>query len=179
MLESSDREQRAKALAELNPPDNVRQAILDGDPESRAAAAEQVLLRSGASRRFVGSGEYAGIVVALLAVFGLTSAFRSGGIFSRQERLEVWFWAAAALFSLAAAWGRFSFVYRLLYQIPYVSTIRNPIKFLHPFQIAWIILAGYGMESLYRGYLAAGAKRTKTTWTPPWDSKFTSSSAMR
>jgi len=162
MLESSDREQRAKALAELNPPDNVRQAILDGDPESRAAAAETVLLRSGASRRFVGDGEYAGIVVALLAVFGLTSAFRSGGgNLSRQERLEVWFWAATALFSLAAAWGRFSFVYHLLYQIPYVSTIRNPIKFLHPFQIAWIILAGYGMESLYRGYLATGAKRTE------------------
>jgi hypothetical protein len=162
MLESSDRTQREKALSELNPPDAIRDAVLNGDAASRAAATEQVLLRSGASRRFVGTGEYAGILVGLLALFGLTTSFRKGGgSFTRRERLCVWFWGGAALFSLAAAWGRFSFVYHILYQIPYVSTIRNPIKFLHPFQISWIILAGYGAECLYRSHLMSGAKRTE------------------
>ena len=37
--------------------------------------------------------------------------------------------------------------------------MRNPIKFLHPFQILWIILAGYGLEVLHRRYLQNTAKR--------------------
>ena len=61
---------------------------------------------------------------------------------------------AAALFSILAAWGRFGFLYALLYRLPYFSTIRNPIKFLHPFQILWIILAGYGLEVLPSPLLA-------------------------
>ena len=67
----------------------------------------------------------------------------------------VWFWGAATLFSLMAAWGRFSFLYALIYQLPGVSSIRNPIKFMHPFVIAWVILAGFGLEAFYRCYLQA------------------------
>lgn len=54
------------------------------------------------------------------------------------------------------------FFYRLLYQLPYVSTIRNPIKFMHPFHIAWVILAAYGLEAMWRRYLQTAARRTET-----------------
>ena len=47
------------------------------------------------------------------------------------------------MISVLAAWGRHGFLYALFYRLPYFSMIRNPIKFLQPFQILWLILAGY------------------------------------
>ena len=49
--------------------------------------------------------------------------------------------------------------------LPEMSTIRNPIKFMHPFHIAWIILAAYGMEALYRRYLR-GPEKSGTGFLP-------------
>src|SRR5208282_634193 len=103
--------------------------------------------------RYSGTGECAGVLVSLLAIFALAHLGRANSPLSISERLSVGFWGVAALFSLLAAWGRYGFLYRLLYQLPYFSTIRNPIKFLHPFHIAWIILAAYGMEVLWHRYL--------------------------
>jgi hypothetical protein len=161
-LESSDSKEREKALVELNVPEDIRRAVMEGDTVSRRSAIERVLQLSGATRRFTGTGEYAGVLVTLLAIFGLTTAFRrEGSGLTAPERKAVWYWGAAALFCLAAAWGRYSFVYALLYRLPYFSTIRNPIKFLHPFQIAWVILAAYGLESLCRRNLKAGVQRTE------------------
>src|SRR5581483_4807137 len=151
MLESPDPAIRTKALDELNAPDSVRRDVLGDDPVARHTAIEQTLLRSGASRRFTGTGEYAGIAVSLLSLFGFLSVFRrDGNVFTTREKIEVGFWGAVAVIAMMASWGRFFFLYHLIFQLPYVSTIRNPIKFLHPFQIAWVILAGYGAECLYR-----------------------------
>ena len=98
----------------------------------------------------------------MLAVFGWPMhAAGSKPPFSRAERFDAWFWGAAALFSLVASWGRHAFLYRLLYQLPYISTIRNPIKFMHPFHIAWLILAAYGMEALWRRHSAKARAGTK------------------
>ena len=75
-----------------------------------------------------------------------------------------------------AAWGRFSFLYALLYQLPGVSSIRNPIKFMHPFVIAWVILAGFGLEAFYRCYLRSPAKpatAAKLLQPNPWRRKLT------
>ncbi len=162
MLESPDPAIRTKALDELNAPDEVRREVLGDDPIARHTAIEQTLLRSGASRRFTGTGEYAGIAVSLLALFGLLSVFRrEGNVFSTRERIEVGFWGGVALIALMASWGRFFFVYHWIFQLPYVSTIRNPIKFLHPFQVAWVILAAYGAECLYRLRSRFTAPRTE------------------
>ena len=89
----------------------------------------------------------------------------------------VWFWGLATLFSLMAAWGRFSFLYALLYQLPGVSSIRNPIKFMHPFVVTWVILAGFGLEAFYRGYLRGPAAKPtpvgKLLQPSPWRRKLT------
>ena len=37
--------------------------------------------------------------------------------------------------------------------------MRNPIKYLHPFHLFWLVLAGFGLEALYRGYLQARTER--------------------
>ena len=50
----------------------------------------------------------------------------------------VWF-ISASLVSLLLAWGRYGPLYPLFYQLPFAETIRNPIKFLNGFHLAWLI----------------------------------------
>jgi len=135
-------------LTGLNTPDRF----------SRTEGMLTVTKKTGIYWRYSGSGECAGVMVSLLAAFGLANFFRKDRPYTKSERAAVGYWGAVALFSLLASWGRFGFVYQLLYRIPYVSTIRNPIKFMNPFHIAWIILAAYGMEVLYRRYLRGSEK---------------------
>ena len=156
-------EARATAVAALNLHAQTSQDLNSSDPEIRSKATQALLSRAPAMARYCGTGEYAGVMVSILALFALVNSWRGAKApFSSGERRAVWFWGGAAVFSLLAAWGRHGFLYRLLYQLPYISTIRNPIKFMHPFHIAWLILAAYGMEALWRRYLQTAARRTET-----------------
>jgi hypothetical protein len=101
--------------------------------------------------RHSGAGHYAGILVVLLAAWALAQAFRkTGGPFNARERRLVWFFGGAALVSLLLAWGRHAPFYQFFYALPYFSTIRNPIKFLHPFSLALVALFAFGAEALWR-----------------------------
>jgi hypothetical protein len=84
---------------------------------------------------------------------------KAGSPYSARERRAVWFWGGAALFSLLAAWGRYGFVYRLIYDLPFLTNIRSPMKFMHPLNISLIILSGYGLEALYRRSLSQPSQR--------------------
>lgn len=107
--------------------------------------------------RHSGAGEYSGLLVILLGVFAIAQAVRKEpGVFDAKERGEVKFWLAASLVALVLAWGRHAPFYKLVYSLPYFSTIRNPIKFMHVFQVAWLILFALGFEGLLR---LAGARR--------------------
>ncbi len=110
--------------------------------------------------RHSGSGEYAGVLVVLIAVWGVGQSLRkTHNPFPEQQRKCVWFWAAAAGVSLLFAWGRHAPFYHLVYALPYFSTIRNPIKFMHPFHAALMVLFAYGLHALVRRHLE-GAKAT-------------------
>ena len=101
--------------------------------------------------RLSGSGEYAGVLVVLIAVWGLAQAWRRNeDAIRKEERATVLFWAGAALISVLLAFGRHAPFYQFLYKLPYFSTVRNPIKFMHPFQFSLIILFGYGLQALWR-----------------------------
>jgi hypothetical protein len=170
-LESSDAQVRTNAAASLGiaPP---FQAILAGnDMEQREGILDQV--KGQLQRRHTGNGEYAGVLVCLLAAFGLANAGRKAGSpYSAQERRAVWFWGGAALFSLLAAWGRFGFVYRLIYDLPFLTNIRSPMKFMHPLNISLIILSGYGLEALYRRSLSQPSRRSGSLfryWLEWWE----------
>jgi hypothetical protein len=122
-------------------------------------------------RRHSGAGHYAGVPVALLALFGLVQSFRRrDGPLQDEERRWVWFWGVAALVSLALSWGRHAPFYQIVYALPYFSTIRNPIKFLHPFSLALVILFAYGLEAFWRLYAdkavstAGGLKVRLASW---------------
>jgi hypothetical protein len=162
-MESSDPKTRAAAATFLGLPQQVRDIMASTSP-SDVGARENILdqLRQvGGILRHTGSGDYTGVLVCFLALFGLASSVRkTGSPYSDDERRGIWFWTVAALFSLFAAWGRHSFVYALIYRLPYFSTIRNPIKFLHPLNICFFILSGYGLEALYRNYLRSSDTRT-------------------
>jgi hypothetical protein len=135
-------------LTELNKPNRY----------ARTAGMQAVTKKTGIYWRYNGSSECAGMMVSLLAIFGLANFFRKDSAFAKYERAAVGYWGVVAIFSVLASWGRFGFVYQFLYKLPEVSTIRNPIKFMHPFHIAWVILAAYGMEVLYRRYLKGPEK---------------------
>jgi hypothetical protein len=110
----------------------------------------------GAFPRHSGAGEYAGVLVVLVALWGVFHSFvPQGGSYSLAERRFIWFWAGAAFVALLLAWGRHAPFYRVIYELPYFSTIRNPMKFMHPCHMAVMILFAYGLQGLWRRYLEA------------------------
>jgi hypothetical protein len=111
------------------------------------------------SRHFIrhtGRGIYLGSAVVILALWGVLQSLRKkDSVLTPMERKLVWFWLAVGIVSLLFAFGRFTPFYRLIYNLPYFSTIRNPDKFLHIFTFAVIILFGFGLHGLQRRYLDA------------------------
>lgn len=122
--------------------------------------------------RHSGSGEYAGVLVLLLAGWSVSQAFRGDkGPYDWRQRQFIWFWAGAALISLLLAFGRHAPFYGIIYQLPYFSTIRNPIKFMNPFHVAAAILFAYGLQDLYVRFLSraeAANASLKAQWATWW-----------
>jgi hypothetical protein len=163
-MESSDPMVRSNAALTvpipLSPQDRYQivNIMASHDKTAQDNIVDQIK-RMGMQLRHTGNGEYTGVLVCLLALFGLANAARKeDSPYSTGERRMVWFWGGVALFSLMAAWGRYSFVYALLYQLPLLANFRNPQKYMHPMNISVIILSGYGLEALGRQYLAAAEK---------------------
>ena len=113
--------------------------------------------------RHSGSGEYAGALVLTLAAFAVFQSLRrSRTPLDRRQRLSVWFWTGIAIVSILLAFGRHAPFYRLPYDwLPYFSTMRNPIKFMHIFHLASVILFGYGLQVLWTHYLNRPPAREK------------------
>jgi hypothetical protein len=125
-----------------------------------AAENRQSLTPPPAPLRYSGAGHYAGVPVVLLALFAIAqSLHRGGGVFRGSERRWVWFWAVVALLSLLFAFGRFAPFYHLIYALPYFNTIRNPVKFLHPFNVALVVLFAYGCQALWRAWIEEAVAR--------------------
>ncbi len=77
--------------------------------------------------RYSGSGEYAGVLVVLMALWGMAASFgRIVKIFSAVERKLIWFWSALALVSLLLAFGRHAPFYRLHAPVSFVAA--DPVR---------------------------------------------------
>jgi len=114
--------------------------------------------------RFSGAGHYAGVLVVLLAAFGVVQSLRGkASPLTLTERRWVWFWAVAAFASLLFALGRYAPFYRIIYALPYFNTMRIPMKFLHPMNAALVVLCGYGLHALWRGWIT---QRTPVSNSP-------------
>ena len=155
-LESSNPETRAHSAASLGLQPEIQNIMAGNNMSAREQIMDQI--KASLQRRHTGSGDYTGVLVCLLALFGLFNSWRKpGSPYSKNERQLVWFWGIAALVSLLAAWGRYGSLYQFIYHLPFLSNIRNPIKFLHPLNICLIILSGCGLEALHRRYLCGAA----------------------
>lgn len=148
--------------------DDVRRQALRSSDQNLADQAKQQLTQVGQSQpsafRFSGSGEYAGVLVVLLAIWAFLQSVRPAGstAFSDFDRWMIRFWAAVAVFSLMATWGRHFPLYSLLYNLPFFSTIRNPIKFTQPMHLGLLVLCAYGMQDLLRRCLHRGEEAKKS-----------------
>lgn len=118
--------------------------------------------------------QYIGAIPIILAVFaGLAALFsliksEPGGdldsslTMADQTKKKLWkkeilFWSAVAVITLLLSFGKHFPLYWLFFQLPVVSSIRNPNKFLQIFQIAIGILSAYGFM------LATGYSGTETS----------------
>lgn len=110
-------------------------------------------------RNFKLTSIYFGIIPFMLGAFGLAVAVRN-----RKEGNAgvVLFWGIAGLVGLWLAFGKYSILYKLFFQLPLVNNIRAPMKFLDNFQVCLGIVAAYGLDSL----LASGkkGKSVKILW---------------
>ena len=126
------------------------------------------LAPSGSAGRSSGAGEYAGVLVVLIGLWALAQSLsRSGSgatVFTDRERKHIWFWSAMFLVALVLSWGRHAPFYQFVYKLPYFSTIRNPMKFMHPGHMILIILFAYGLLGLSRRYLEGAKAATFSGW---------------
>ena len=108
--------------------------------------------------RFTGGGNYAGVLVTLVALWAIAQSLRrQNPAFTETQRRFIWFWSVILIVSLLLALGRFAPFYKWLYMLPYVSTMRNPSKFMAVFSWALVILFAYGIHGLSRRYLEISA----------------------
>jgi hypothetical protein len=108
-------------------------------------------------KRYSGGSYYAGVLVVLVAIWAAMQVLRrTDTVFSPAQRKSLWFWIVLGAVSMLFAFGRWAPFYRLLYALPYFSTIRNPIKFTYFVSCALVVLFAYGVDGLWRRYMQAG-----------------------
>ncbi|HEY5653248.1 MAG TPA: hypothetical protein VIR63_02630 [Pontiella sp.] len=96
-------------------------------------------------RNFKLTSVYFGVIPFFLGIYGMFCAFRSR---INEDARVVAFWGIAGIIGFILAFGKYSILYKLFYQLPVVSNIRAPIKFLDNFQICLGIMAAYGLDNL-------------------------------
>lgn len=147
------------------------QEYLDRYPtfnEPDQAKARDLIKANASGLRHSGSGEYAGILVILLAVWALAQACRSNSPYAPRERQFIWLAAAGALFSALMALGRYGPLYGIAYELPWFSAIRNPIKFMQAFHIAVVILFAFGLQDLARRFLNDASQPNESSLRSWW-----------
>ena len=113
-----------------------------------------------------GYGVYAGVLVLVVGLWGFCHSFRSGETapFRPEERRLIWFCSALALVSLGLAWGRHGPFYELIHGLPFFNSIRNPVKFMHPFSLLVVVLFGLGLKGISRLYMEGAATRVRLAY---------------
>lgn len=100
-------------------------------------------------RNFKLESQYLGAIPLLFALWGAVAA-------RRRHRagdglgMDMIFWSSVTVITLLLSFGKYFPLYALFYQLPMVSSIRNPNKFLQVFQLALGVLAAFGMHDWMR-----------------------------
>lgn len=111
--------------------------------------------------RYSGAGEYAGVIVVMIGMWAVAQAVRRHrSPFDPARRRTILFWVVAGVVSMLIAFGRNAPFYGILYALPFSSLIRGPLKFMHIFHLVLMILFAYGLNDLFRRYIAGGGATT-------------------
>ncbi len=87
---------------------------------------------------------YIGAIPIALALLGIVLGLKSGG----RARADALFWTAATVVTFILGCGKFTPLYRLFFELPSMSSIRGPVKFMQVTQFALGVLAAYGLHGL-------------------------------
>lgn len=88
---------------------------------------------------------YKGVLPIMFLALGIyMSLFRKRG--GNMDRESMIFWTTAMAVTFILACGKYLPLYRLFFELPGISSIRNPVKFMQITQIAMAIIAAYGMD---------------------------------
>lgn len=89
---------------------------------------------------------YLGAIPVVLAAFAvwLVLARRRG------PRADTVFWLAAVVVTFVLGLGKFTPLYSLFFEVPGISSIRGPVKFMQVAQFALAVLAAFGLDQLLR-----------------------------
>ena len=137
------------------------------NPDENARKQAAGFLGNANVWRFSGSGIYAGVLISACCLcWAVAQSFRrKGSPFSLVQRRSIWFWMAVAVVGLLVGFGKYAPFFRLFYDLPYASTMRNPFKFMHIFHWALIILFAYGLHSLFRAYIQTQFLAGRGSWS--------------
>ena len=90
------------------------------------------------------------LTLAVLACVLFVAGRRKEGASVEPWRRDLLFWLGLASITLVFAFGRFTPVYRAVWQLPFIHEMRAPVKWLHLTGFAVAMLAGCGAEPLLR-----------------------------
>ncbi|MCQ2389027.1 MAG: hypothetical protein MJ138_04890 [Kiritimatiellae bacterium] len=90
------------------------------------------------------------VAMALLGVVALFAKWANPMFEIRGNRREAAFWAVAGVVLLFCAFGGFTPFYKLVYHLPYGSSVRCPLKFVHLLEWCVAVLAGFGAVPMLR-----------------------------
>lgn len=88
---------------------------------------------------------YKGFLPLMFMVLGIYMAL----VRKRAEtadRQQFVFWSAALVVTFILSCGKYTPLYRLFFELPGISSIRNPVKFMQITQFAMGIMAAYGLD---------------------------------
>lgn len=102
-------------------------------------------------RNFSLAGYTVGAVPIVFITFLLTAfaTLRKTSFFSQHDKRVALSCAVIGVISLMLSWGKHFPLYKLLYSLPYMSSIRNPDKCLGPFTLFIGILFAYAMDTCF------------------------------
>lgn len=128
------------------------------------ASGKQSSPPHGRMMRYGGGGNYTGVLLSLVALWAVAQSFRKeNSVFSPFQNRLIWFFSGVIIVAVFLSFGRFApfglaRLYEYLYgALPFLSSVRNPGKFVHVFQWSLLIIFAHGVYGLSRRYLEAPA----------------------
>ncbi|MEI6218700.1 MAG: hypothetical protein WCP86_07350, partial [bacterium] len=111
---------------------------------------------------------YLGVLQIVFALYAVGIGI-AGSARGRGQTSELRFWSLAWLVTFVLALGRYTPLYHLFYTVPYISSMRCPIKFMHLIEICTVVLFSIGLDRFLRDIQVAPSlskKNVKPKWRP-------------